>query len=87
MVYTQPDITYVVGIFSRYMEKSTVIHLNSIKRICWYVKGIPHQGLVYTKEHGNYILLGFSYSELAGSVDDRKSKSGMAFYLDKSFIS
>lgn len=56
LVYTRPDIAYAVGIVSRYMEKPTVMHLNAIKRICRYVKGTLHYGLVYTKGRGNYIL-------------------------------
>ncbi|WOG92244.1 hypothetical protein DCAR_0311507 [Daucus carota subsp. sativus] len=43
-------------------------------------------GLVYTKGRGNYILSGFSDSDLAGSLDDRKSTGGMAFYLDENLI-
>ncbi|XP_074326578.1 secreted RxLR effector protein 161-like [Apium graveolens] len=87
LVYTRPDIAYAVGIVSCYMEKPTVMHLNAIKRICRYVKGTLHYGLVYIKGRGNYILSGFSDSDLAGCVEDRKSTSGMAFYLDESLIS
>ncbi|KAL8117722.1 hypothetical protein AgCh_015555 [Apium graveolens] len=43
-------------------------------------------GLVYTKGRGNYILSGFSDSDLAGSLDDRKSTGGMASYLDENLI-
>lgn len=64
-----------------------MLHLNAIKRICRYVKGTLNYGLVYTKGRGNYILSGYSDSDLAGSIEDRKSTSGMAFYLDESLIS
>lgn len=87
LVYTRPDIAYAVGIVSRFMEKPTSLHLNAIKRICRYIKGTLHYGLTYTKGRGNYILSGFSDSDLAGSLEDRKSTSGMAFYLDESLIS
>ncbi|XP_074373925.1 uncharacterized protein LOC141714296 [Apium graveolens] len=33
LVHTRPDISYAVGIISRYMEKPTVMHLNAAKKI------------------------------------------------------
>lgn len=86
LVHTRPDIAYTIGIVSRYMERPTKIHMNAVKRICRYVKGTLQYGLVYAKRRGNYILSGFSASDLAGSLDDRKSTGGMAFYLDENLI-
>ena len=86
LVHTRPDIAYVVGIVSRYMERPTEMHLNAVKRICRYVKGTLYYGLVYMKGRGNYIFSGFSDTDLAGSLDDRKSTGGMAFYLDENLI-
>lgn len=83
MVHTRPDIAYAVGVVSRYIESPTVLHYNAVKRILRYVKGILEYGLVYSKGTGNYILAGFSNSDLAGDTDDRKSTSGMCFYLTR----
>lgn len=68
------------------MERPIELHLGAVKRICRYVKGTLDYGLIYAKGHGNYILSGFSDSDLAGSTDDRKSTGGMAFYLDENLI-
>ncbi|XP_074360200.1 secreted RxLR effector protein 161-like [Apium graveolens] len=68
------------------MERPTVTHLTAAKRILRYVKGTLNFGLIYTKGQGNYLLSGFSDSDLAGNVDDRKSTGGVAFNLDESFI-
>ena len=86
LVHTRPDIAYAVGIVSRYMERPTTLHFNAAKRILRYVKGTINFGLVYTKGRGNYLLAGFSDSDLAGSVEDRRSTGGMVFYLDESLI-
>lgn len=86
LVHTRPDIAYAVGIVSRFMERPTVMHLNAVKRIIRYVKGTLEFGLVYSRENGNNILTGYSDSDLAGHIEDRKSTSGMAFYLNDSLI-
>lgn len=73
MVHTRPDITYSVGIVSRFMEKPTVMHKNAAKRILRYIKGTLNFGLIYTKDSRNNLLTGYSDSDLAGHVQDRKS--------------
>lgn len=50
--HTRPDITYSVGIISRFMEKPTLMHQNAPKRILHYVKGTLGFGLIYTKDGG-----------------------------------
>lgn len=82
LVHTCPDIAYSVGLISRFMEKPTTLHQNATKRILRYVQGTLNYGLVYMKGWGDYLLSGFSVSDLAGNIDDRKSTGGMAFYLN-----
>ncbi|XP_074328341.1 secreted RxLR effector protein 161-like [Apium graveolens] len=82
LVHTRPNIASAVGIVSRYMERPTVFNMNVVKRIRQYMKGTLQYRLIYLKERGNNILSGFSDSDLAGSVDDRKCTAGMTFYLD-----
>lgn len=86
LVHTRPDLAYAVGIVSRYMENPTVTHQNAVKRIMRYVKGTLEFGLVYSQKGGNNILSGYSDSNLAGDLDDRKSTGGMVFYLNESVI-
>ncbi|XP_074336227.1 secreted RxLR effector protein 161-like [Apium graveolens] len=86
LVHTRPDIAYVVEVVSRYMKRPTTLHMNAVKRILCYVKGTLEYGLIYAKLRGNYLLPGFSDSDLAGNLDDRRSTGGMAFYLDESLI-
>lgn len=68
------------------MESPTVMHLNAVKRILRYIRGTIELGLVYTKESGNNILTGYSDSDLASHVEDRRSTRGMAFYLNENLI-
>lgn len=82
MVYTRPNIAYSVGI----MERPTKLHLNAIKCILRYVQGTLKYVLFYPRGTKNYLLSGYSDSDMAGNVEDRKSTMGMVFYLNESLI-
>lgn len=86
LVHTCPDIAYAMGIVSRHMERPTEMHMNAVKRILRYVKGMIDFGLLYSKSSGNTVLTGYSDSDFAGNIEDRKSTGGMVFYLDESVI-
>ncbi|XP_074324335.1 secreted RxLR effector protein 161-like [Apium graveolens] len=85
-VHTRPDITFSMGIISRFMEKPTSVLLNAAKRILRYIRGTINFGLVYTKNSGNNVVTGYSDSDLAGQIEDPKSTGGMVFYLNASLI-
>ncbi|KAM1823768.1 hypothetical protein FF1_025765 [Malus domestica] len=77
---TRPDILYVVGLVSRYMENPTTTHLKTAKRILRYLKGTINFGLFYSSS-SNYKLVGYSDSDWAGDSDDRKSTTGFVFFI------
>jgi hypothetical protein len=88
LIHTRPDITFAVGIVSRFMENPKSEHLAAMKHILRYVSGTVNLGLSYhRKKGGNLRLIGYSDSDLAGDVDDRKSTSGVLFYLGSSPVS
>lgn len=86
LVHTRPDISYAVGIVSRFMERPTVVHQGAVKRILRYVKGTLNYGIVYKRGTGDYLFVGYSDSDLAGSLVDRRSTGGVAFYLNESLV-
>ena len=77
---TRPDILYAVGLVSRFMEAPTTTHLKTAKRILRYIKGTINFGIFYYQSN-DYRLLGYSDSDWAGDLDDRKSTSGFVFFL------
>ena len=69
------------------MEKPTSEHLAAVKHILKYVKGSLDYGCCYERKEGTTLrLYGYSDSDMAGDVDDRKSTSGVMFYLGPCLI-
>lgn len=83
---TRPDIMYAVSLISRYMENPTEVHLLAAKRIFRYLKGTADFGIWY-KKVGDSSLFGFSDSDYAGDLDDRKSTSGFVFIMGSGAVS
>ncbi|XP_047340221.1 subtilisin-like protease SBT4.6 [Impatiens glandulifera] len=87
LLHTRPDLSYVVGVVSRFMERPTEIHHKAVKQVLRYLQGTIHLGLVFRKGGGDEEIVGYSDSDLAGDLDDRKSTGGMAFYINDSLVS
>ncbi|KAG8045869.1 hypothetical protein GUJ93_ZPchr0008g13357 [Zizania palustris] len=87
LINTRPDIAFAVSYVSRFMEEPHEDHLAAVKHILRYVAGTCKWGLWYgRKKKDEAELFGFSDSDLAGDVDNRKSTTGMIFFLADSPI-
>nr|GEU99437.1 hypothetical protein [Tanacetum cinerariifolium] len=73
LTHTRPDISYAVGLVSKFMEKPIAQHLIAVKHILRYVKGTVNYGIVYTKGSGEDIIIGYTDSDFARDVNDRRS--------------
>ena len=49
MISTRPDISYAVGVLSRFMQSPKELHLRFLKRLLRYVRTTIEYSLVYTK--------------------------------------
>ena len=79
-MHSRPDLSYAVGVVSRYMQESHELHWNAAKRILRYVQGTITFGIHYAV--GTSLnLLGFIDSDWAGDSIDRKSTSGYSLSL------
>eukprot|EP00253_Pinus_taeda_P002279 PITA_02279 len=83
---TRPDIMFAVSLISRFMERPKEAHWQATKRILRYVKGTKRFGILYTSSKSSD-LVGYTDSDWAGSVDDRKSTSGYVFHMGSGAIS
>ncbi|XP_047326610.1 uncharacterized mitochondrial protein AtMg00810-like [Impatiens glandulifera] len=83
---TRPNITHSVSLLSRFLNEQIQIHFAAAKRILRYLKGTKTQGIEFKKE-SKCKLVGYTDSDWAGSIDDRKSTSGYIFCLGSNVIS
>jgi hypothetical protein len=87
MLHTRPDLSYSVGVASRFMEKPTVMHAGAVKQIMRYLKGTTEFGLVYVQGGGSGVLVGYTDSDHGADQVERTSTCGMAFYLGENLVS
>ena len=81
LMVIRPDISFVVGVLSRFMHQLREIHWLAAMRIVAYIKS-SGKGLVY-KKHGHMYISGYSDSGYAGDRGDRKSTLGIAPLLEE----
>nr|GEW88815.1 retrovirus-related Pol polyprotein from transposon TNT 1-94 [Tanacetum cinerariifolium] len=83
---SRPDFVFAVCMCARYQAKPTKKHLETIKRVFWYLKGTIHMGLWYPKD--NYMALtAYADADHARCQDSRRSTSGSAQFLRDRLVS
>eukprot|EP00253_Pinus_taeda_P015384 PITA_15384 len=83
---TRLDIMHAVGIVGRFQANPKETHLQAVKRIFKYLQGTQNYGLWYPRD--TYLTLhAYTDADWAGSVDDRKSTSGGAFFTGSRLVS
>jgi hypothetical protein len=88
LLATRPDLTYSVCLVARFMDRPTEMHMMAVKRIMRYLKGTLTHGVMYKhKPDGKFELIGWSDSDYAGDLNDRKSTSGYVFMLGTGAVS
>ena len=85
LLHTRPDLSFRVGVLSRYMQEPKESHGATLKTVLRYLRGTCSLGLCYPR--GNDVkLTGYSDSSHNVDLDDGKSTSGHIFYLGLSPI-
>ena len=67
------------------METPKDTHWSVGKRILRYIEGTKDYGIMYARTEKKE-LIGYTDSDFAGSLDDRKSTSGYVFHLSLGVI-
>lgn len=85
-VGTRPDISYALGVVSRYMENPKEVHIKALKRIIRYVKGTRNYGIAFNS-NSLYTFESYSDADYAGDRNTRRSTSGYICFLGDGPIS
>jgi hypothetical protein len=80
-----PDVKQVVGMVARFQATPKESHVQAVKIIFRYLKGTIDFCLWYPSKD-SFTLKSYSDADWEGSVDDRKSTSGGAFFLGESLV-
>ncbi|CAA0812500.1 Uncharacterized mitochondrial protein AtMg00810 [Striga hermonthica] len=86
LTLTRPNISYAVGIASRFMEKPKKPLLELVRRILRYVKGSIDYGLFYQRNK-DIEIVGYYDADYAGCGDTRRSTIGYVFKFGSAAIS
>ena len=85
-VCTRLDIAFVVGVLGRYLSDRSQSHWKAAKKVLRYLQGT--KDLVLTYWHTDTLeVVGFSDSDCAGCVDDKKSTFGYIFMMVEGVVS
>ena len=85
LLHTRPDLSFSVGVLSRYMQNPKESHGSALKQVLRYLRGTTALGLVFSRTK-KIELKGFSDSSHSVDADDGRSTTGHVFYLDQSPI-
>ncbi|KAK9757157.1 hypothetical protein RND81_01G144300 [Saponaria officinalis] len=83
---SRPDLMFSASLLSRFMQSPSQLHHAAAKRVLRYLRGTKDLGIWY-KPTEKLELVGFSYSDWGGSIDDMRSTSGYAFTLGSGVFS
>nr|GEW12939.1 ribonuclease H-like domain, reverse transcriptase, RNA-dependent DNA polymerase [Tanacetum cinerariifolium] len=86
LLHTRPDLSYYVGLLSRFMLELREQHMKAIRQVLRYVKGTKDYKITYKHNKGNKIH-GFSDSSYGVNTQEGKWTSGIIFYYGESRIS
>ncbi|GJV63637.1 ribonuclease H-like domain, reverse transcriptase, RNA-dependent DNA polymerase [Tanacetum coccineum] len=79
LLHTRPDLSYYVGLLSRFMQEPREQHMKAIRQVLRYVKGTKDYGITYKHNGGNKIH-GYSDSSYGVNTQEGKGTTGIIFY-------
>ena len=80
-----PKIAFVVDVLGRYLSDSDQSHWKATKKVLWYLQGTKDLMLTY-RLTDTLEVVGFSDSDYADCMDDKKSTSGYIFMMAEGVV-
>nr|GEW10712.1 ribonuclease H-like domain, reverse transcriptase, RNA-dependent DNA polymerase [Tanacetum cinerariifolium] len=86
LLHTRPDLSYSVGLLSRFMQEPREQHMKAIRQVLRYVKGTKDYKITH-KHNRRDKIDGFSDSSYGVNTQEGKETTGIIFYYGESPIS
>ncbi|GAV64515.1 hypothetical protein CFOL_v3_08033, partial [Cephalotus follicularis] len=86
LTVTRPDISFVVGVLSQFMQAPQKAHWDAAIRILHYLKSAPGKGLIY-RPNRHMDLVAYSDADWAGSASDRRSTTRYCTFVGGNLVS
>lgn len=84
ILHTRPDLSYSVGVMSRFMQSPRESHGIVMKQVMRYLRGSVSYGLTFERStQGVPKLLGYSDSSYVSDPNDGRSTTCHIFYLEE----
>ncbi|TMC16799.1 MAG: hypothetical protein E6J34_19505, partial [Chloroflexi bacterium] len=84
--YARPDISYAVSALSQFNKDPSIHHFRAVKHLLRYIQATKDLSIVFNGNSNNS-LIGYSDANYANNPDDRKSTSGILFFIANGIIS
>nr|GEW43406.1 ribonuclease H-like domain, reverse transcriptase, RNA-dependent DNA polymerase [Tanacetum cinerariifolium] len=85
-LHKRPDLSYSVGLLSRFIREPREQHMKAIRQVLRYVKGTKDHGITYKHNGGNKIH-GYSDSSYGVNTQEGKGTTDIIFYYGELPIS
>ncbi|XP_058008512.1 uncharacterized mitochondrial protein AtMg00810-like [Hevea brasiliensis] len=82
---TRPDISFTVGVISKFMHCPSKHHFGVAKRVLRYIVGTVDFGIWYGHV-SEFKLFAYTDSDWAGFLEDKRSTSGYIFSLGSATV-
>lgn len=87
MTQTRPDVQYAIGVLTQFGANPGIPHLEALKHILCYLKGMAHFGLTLGGTSNGMDLIGWTDSDWAADLDMRRLTGGFVFDVAGSSVS
>ena len=84
LTHTRLDIAFSAGVLGSFSAKPLTSHLHAVRRVLRYLNATPHRSILYGR---GSTLVGYSDSDWAGDIDNRRSTTGFCFTLGSGAVS
>jgi hypothetical protein len=85
LAHTRPDLAYALSVISQFMHSPSEEHMKVVTRILRYLKSSPGKGILF-KKGDNLKIDGYTDTDWAGSIQDRRSTSGYFTFVGGNLI-